>query len=815
MNDALRAFEARGLDIEIADKMGCRFERSTFLFEYRDMDEVVATKYRTLEKKFWFSPGMPDLVWNIDSLRELGSKPDLPLVYTEGEFDCIAVMQACGGYSVSVPNGASGKRSGEVVYPDLDVGYRYLWNKKGKLHQEFDQFSKIILATDADEKGFILRDELAARLGLGRCWFVEYPSGCKDANDVLLKYGEETLRKLITDAKPIRPGCLVRPFDLPPRETSVAYSSGWKDLDKHLMVIRPELMVISGVPGAGKALALDTEVPTTNGWTTMGKINIGDELFDESGNVCRVTKISDINLDRECYKLKFDDGTEIVADEEHQWLTSTRSDRLSKYRSRNRPLKNKGSDQTHKRTFPSVKTTRDISQTLFCDAFSRRNHQIFLCEPLDLPEVSLPINPYTLGVWLGDGRSNDGGITCHEEEILRSLYVFGEVLNKWKHGKTYNIINLKQKLRSLDLLNAKRIPKIYLRSSFEQRISLLRGLMDTDGTCGEKRGCEFTSTNRILALGVHELACSLGLKATISEGRATLYGRDISAKYRVLFTAPNFAVFTIKRKLERQKIGLNHRTSNRTIIACDRVSSVPVRCIEVDSESHLFLITRSFVPTHNSQWMRSLTFHLAESLGWKIAYLTPEDPGHRLKRDMIRFAGRGWRLRKDDPKWINDLFLISHPPEDDPITIDFVMGEIDSAVFHHDCKVFVIDPWNEISHDRGKRTDTEYIEQMLVDLKRKARKYNILLIIVAHPRKIEEGKKATLYDISGSSNWKNKADHGIIIHRPFANSDKTQVIVEKCKDFETMGIPGEMWMKYNKQGADFFCLAPETDGSVL
>lgn len=468
MNDALRAFEARGLDIEIADKMGCRFERSTFLFEYRDMDEVVATKYRTLEKKFWFSPGMPDLVWNIDSLRELGSKPDLPLVYTEGEFDCIAVMQACGGYSVSVPNGASGKRSGEVVYPDLDVGYRYLWNKKGKLHQEFDQFSKIILATDADEKGFILRDELAARLGLGRCWFVEYPSGCKDANDVLLKYGEETLRKLITDAKPIRPGCLVRPFDLPPRETSVAYSSGWKDLDKHLMVIRPELMVISGVPGAGK-----------------------------------------------------------------------------------------------------------------------------------------------------------------------------------------------------------------------------------------------------------------------------------------------------------------------------------------------------------SQWMRSLTFHLAESLGWKIAYLTPEDPGHRLKRDMIRFAGRGWRLRKDDPKWINDLFLISHPPEDDPITIDFVMGEIDSAVFHHDCKVFVIDPWNEISHDRGKRTDTEYIEQMLVDLKRKARKYNILLIIVAHPRKIEEGKKATLYDISGSSNWKNKADHGIIIHRPFANSDKTQVIVEKCKDFETMGIPGEMWMKYNKQGADFFCLAPETDGSVL
>lgn len=455
MHNAEKAFDDRKLDIEVADRMNCRFVDGKFVFEYKDMDATVSRKMRSLEKKFWFEPSMPALLWNIDALRGLGSKPADPLIICEGEFDAIAVAQTGFGIAVSVPNGSNGRRSEGEIDPTQDLAFRYLWGSDGRLLPEIDQFDKIILATDGDEKGMILRDELAVRIGDSRCWFVNYPDQCKDANDVLRIFDLETLTHILRGAKPIRPGHLVRPCDLPPRRMQTSYSSGWGYLDKHLMIVRPELMVVTGQPG---------------------------------------------------------------------------------------------------------------------------------------------------------------------------------------HGK--------------------------------------------------------------------------------------------------------------------------------------------------------------------SMWVRSLTFHLAESHKWRIGYLTPEDPAHRLHRDMERFAIRAGK-RERNADWINDRFFISQPPEDDAISLELVEAEMAAAALHHDCQVFVVDPWNEISHDRGRRTDTEYVEQALVRLKRKARRYNMLLIIVAHPRKIEADKKANLYDISGSSNWRNKADHGIIIHRPFPDANDVEIIIEKCKDHETMGTPGKTWIRYIKGECEF------------
>jgi hypothetical protein len=798
------AFEARGLDAEVADRLNCRFENGKFVFEYRSMDALSFRKIRTQDKHFWIEPaGSPLHLWNIDSLRGLGSRPQSALTLTEGEFDSIAVYQACGGFVASVPNGANGQKSEGAIRPNQDNGFQYLWGPGGKLLPELEQFDKIILATDADEKGFLLRDELAIRLGEARCWFVEYPDKCKDANDTLREYGAETLAKVIANAKPMRPGYLVSARDIPPRRMEVTYSTGWGFLDPRVRIIRPELMVITGQPGHGKALALDTEVPTENGWTTMGNIKVGDRIFDENGDICNVTRVSEVHLGRPCYRIKFDDGTEIVADEGHQWLTSTRAARISAWdKLKHSSLKPHGTDQTHKRTFPSVVTTGDIARTLTTGSPSRKNHQIELIKPLQMPGVCLPIDPYTLGVWLGDGNSTEGGFTCFDEEILSSLEAIGQKTTPRKKAGKYGLVDLKPKLRIAGLLGNKRIPKPYFRSSFQQRLSLLQGLMDTDGTCMKDRRCELTTIKEGLAVDVYELSCSLGLKVTLTEGRATIDGRDISAKYRVCFVAPDFPVFTVKRKLERQGVGTKHRTANRTIISCEPVPSIPVRCIQVDSPSHLFLVTRSFVPTHNSLWMRALTFHLAESHGWRIGYLTPEDPPHRLVRDMRRFAGR-CVSRRSDPSWVDSAFYISQPPEDEPITLEMVENEMAAAALHHDCQAFVIDPWNEISHNYGRLSTDQYIEQSLRTLKRKARRYNMLLIIVAHPTKLDEEKKATLYTINGSANWRNKCDHGIIIHRPFLDAHGIHVIVEKCKDHETMGIPGTHFMRYIKDECEF------------
>ena len=97
--------------------MGCRFASGKFVFDYVSMDALSYQKFRTRDKQWWITPAGAKLhLWNIDNLRGLGSKPTLPLVITEGEADCIAVYQACGGYVTSIPNGANGRKSEGAIY---------------------------------------------------------------------------------------------------------------------------------------------------------------------------------------------------------------------------------------------------------------------------------------------------------------------------------------------------------------------------------------------------------------------------------------------------------------------------------------------------------------------------------------------------------------------------------------------------------------------------------------------------------------------------------------------------------------------------
>lgn len=171
---------------------------------------------------------------------------------------------------------------------------------------------------------------------------------------------------------------------------------------------------------------------------------------------------------------------------------------------------------------------------------------------------------------------------------------------------------LQAALRSTGLLGNKHIPSVYFDAGTNQRWALLQGLMDTDGTVtvyrpGSTPRCEFTGTNQNLCYGVWRLARSLGLKAKISEGRATLRGRDCGAKWRVTFTASRESpVFRLDRKqaILPEKIG--KRSTTLTITSCDEVESVPTKCIGVDSADHLFLAGHGCVPTHNTAFSACL-----------------------------------------------------------------------------------------------------------------------------------------------------------------------------------------------------------------
>lgn len=365
-------------------------------------------------------------------------------------------------------------------------------------------------------------------------------------------------------------------------------SFGYEELDKHFNGMRG-LAFLLGYKKTGKALALDTPIPTPSGWIPMGSLRVGDQVFDEQGNPCHVVGVSPIWNDRPCRRVTFDDRTSIIADVEHEWLTQTRV-----------PQKT------------SIRTTQEIQDSLLYT--QGHNHSVKLAGPLQCNEASLPIDPYVLGAWLGDGTSADAAITTADEEIVQQIQDAGYTISKWPSATyVYGILGgFRTSLRTHGLLNCKHIPSAYLRGSISQRMALLQGLMDTDGSCEIKGGCSFTSTNEVLVLSVLELIRSLGFKPSIKEGRAKINGVDCGAKWTIRFHASHrIPVFRLTRKLIRQGAFYEHRmaprSQTRKIVAVDWTESVPVRCITVDSPSHLFLAGEGMIPTHNSwQMIQSL-----------------------------------------------------------------------------------------------------------------------------------------------------------------------------------------------------------------
>jgi hypothetical protein len=367
--------------------------------------------------------------------------------------------------------------------------------------------------------------------------------------------------------------------------------------------------------GMGKALSIDTPIPSPSGWTTMEAILPGDVIFDERGLPTSVTFVTDVMDNHKCYDVVFSDGSVITADAEHLWETWTHSARKAESRKERRSGK-----LSHIRPVPkpSVVTTEEIKTTLFHGNGKRteHNHSVKVALALQYSDKDLPIHPYVLGVWLGDGTSSCGQLTCADPEIITELRSLGiEVVPKTEkyqysldarpikkddRGRITTNDSLRGRLLKLGVLNNKHVPDIYLRGSVHQRLALLQGLMDTDGTIQKSGACTFDNTNKALSDAVEELTVSLGIKAGRSEKPAVLYGKYCGIDYRVNFT-PTIPVFRLPRKLARQKLHQSRKTqSHRYIVEIRERPSVPVKCITVDSPKHLYLAGRSCIPTHNT-----------------------------------------------------------------------------------------------------------------------------------------------------------------------------------------------------------------------
>lgn len=331
-----------------------------------------------------------------------------------------------------------------------------------------------------------------------------------------------------------------------------------------------------------KGLPLDTPLPTPDGWTTMGEVQVGDRLFGQDGKPCTVVTKSQVHH-MPCVRVRFDDGTSVVCDIEHRWAVRVG-------RTNNAP--------------EQVLTAAEIKSEL-PKLLAGVHFRVLTPESLDLPDADLPIDPWVLGAWLGDGKHTSGEVTKADEWLFAEFARRGyEVSADYNHGTdkcpTHTIKGLRTQLREAGLLGNKHIPAEYLRASYSQRLALLQGLMDTDGCWNIARhSAEITMVDHALMAQIHELVLSLGQRAKICDRKYEGFGVS-GVAHVVTFTPSGLSPFLMPRKRDRVREARGGFSRRRIITAVEDTLLVPTQCIEVDSSNQTYLCTRSMIPTHNT-----------------------------------------------------------------------------------------------------------------------------------------------------------------------------------------------------------------------
>lgn len=350
-------------------------------------------------------------------------------------------------------------------------------------------------------------------------------------------------------------------------------------------------LLTGGKAFGGKELALDTLIPTPKGFKKLEDLVVTDEILDENGNICRITYKSDIYFNHNCYKITFKCGEEIIAGENHWWVASTPNQRW----------KNKESLYTTKELYKKHKQLQKQKNSRF---LSIKN-----TKPLKLSKKEYIIEPYILGLWLGDGSSNGYVFTTKDKDLLISFKNEYEV--KYISKYDYYIKGFAKDLRKYNLINNKHIPNEYLRGSYEQRLEIVQGLMDTDGSIDKNGKCEFIQKNYNVVKGLQELLFTLGIETTINETWKKSQTMKEKNKYYKITFRTTLPVFKLKRKKERIPNKIRKDRYSQSIINIEKINTVPTQCISVDSPNHMFLCGENFIPTHNTYILTALSLQYA------------------------------------------------------------------------------------------------------------------------------------------------------------------------------------------------------------
>ena len=374
-----------------------------------------------------------------------------------------------------------------------------------------------------------------------------------------------------------------------------------------------DILTISLPPGTQKCQPLYSKVLTPNGFVEMRNINPGDKVIAANGCVTDVLSVSPINK-RAIYEITLDDGSKVRASDNHLWKVQTRDDRnRGKYR---------------------VVETSDMLKNFMVENGRRCNYSLDYVEKIEFPQKNFIIHPYIMGVIIGDGGIAQSGtiISTADEQILERIerllpngyklshkgkydyIVVGHEGNNPKQGSVITKELVRYGLKGKKSID-KFIPKDYLYSSYYQRLDLLRGLMDTDGSAS-KGYCVYATISPQLADDVAELVHSLGGYASINKRKAGYRknGEYIRCNdyFELLIQFPSGmdSIFYLDRK--SKKYNPKRRLLRRFIKDIKYVGEEECKCILIDDPSHLY-ITDNYIITHNTTCEK---FFLSGVIGW-------------------------------------------------------------------------------------------------------------------------------------------------------------------------------------------------------
>lgn len=711
--------------------------------------------------------------------HRLSEDLEIPVVLVEGELDVLAAFTY--GMTTNVVSTTAG--AGTFADEWLDL---------------LEPYSSFIGLYDADEKGDKGFVEVASKLGSYRCARA-IPPGGKDIGDCLIAGIEpERIHRAVQRAKPMHGIEMKTAADyIDPIEQLIknphlsrGVSTGWANLDDKLGGIRPGVIVVSGETGKGKAQPNTEPVLTPGGWRPMGSIRVGDLVIAGDGTPTEVMGVYPQGV-RPVMRVTFTDGVRVLCDEEHLWDVASDLDVW------------KG------KPWRTMKTT-EVAATV--RASKRFRWRVPLAGPVEHDPARPPIDPYILGVLLGDGALTNTGVrfTNGDQSIL------DEVARRLPLGLT--LVTTPTTSRALDcrirsvrrgdeneissaltsmglrkLSVEKRIPEAYFIASAAQRLDLLRGLMDTDGWAQAGRPA-FGTSSPGLAQDVANLARSLG-------GAVSIHSKSVGEHHDAWRVTINVDadVFSLPRKRDAIRARVRSKYPPRKISSVDEAGEAECTCIQVAHKDQRY-ITTGYTVTHNTTFTTALLLNMSRAGHGCMITSFEQEPVGSVQKLLRNEVGGDFTLVEEAtrvaalenlgrlPLWILDHY--GH------ITPAKLVETMRYAKRRHGVRYFLVDHLGFMI-DPDAPDERRAIEAVVRALAIVAKQMGITIFLVAHPHNTKTDHKGkpvpvTGRDLKGASAIRQDADDILIVSQIAPTKEvpwpRAQIVADKVRsDFAVSG----------------------------